>query len=135
MERKYALSYAPPRFRAKVQEENDCWIWTGSLHVKGYGHFSAKGRPIMAHRFAYEYFVGPIPEGMTIDHLCKRNPCVNPAHLEPTTCAENIRRGGNAAKTHCKHGHPFDEANTLHRAGGGRGCRTCARESARRRRA
>lgn len=77
------------RFWAKVEKRDDgCWFWTGSKLPAGYGHF-AKG---LAHRWSYEQFVGPIPEGLTIDHLCVNPSCVNPEHMEPVTASENSRR-------------------------------------------
>jgi hypothetical protein len=99
--------------------------------VKGYGVLSTVDGNRYAHRLAYELLVGPIPEGLHIDHLCRRPECVNPAHLEPVTNVENIRRGNaglfQASKTHCKQGHPYDEKNTLIRRSGGRACRECHR--------
>jgi hypothetical protein len=117
-----------------------CWRWMGYTQPDGYGRFrSAAGRTVSAHRFAYEMLVGPIPEGLTIDHLCRIRPCVNPAHLEPVTHRENVLRGetvtaANAAKTHCAQGHAYDEANTYTDAKGSRHCRSCNRECQRIRR-
>jgi hypothetical protein len=115
------------RFMEKVDKTETCWLWRAFIEPKGYGRFRQK----LAHRVSYEMHVGPIPDGLTLDHLCRVRHCVNPAHLEPVTAAENTRRGKEATKTHCKHGHLFDEANTIHivdRAKGGkRACRTCAR--------
>ena len=79
----------------------------------------------LAHRVAYELQVGPIPVGLQLDHLCRVRSCVNPAHLEPVTSAENTRRGLRAMKTHCPQGHPYAGENLLIRPTGQRRCRTC----------
>lgn len=99
----------------------------------GWGVFTLRRnecRP--AHRFAYEWLVGPIPEGFTIDHLCRNRGCVNPRHLEPVTRGENTLRGQtiaatNKAKTHCVHGHAFTAENTYRPPGSTntRMCRAC----------
>lgn len=113
---------------------NGCWLWTGMLSTSGYGQF---GKRIAAHRFAYEFAVGPIPNGLQLDHLCRVRNCVNPSHLEPVDPWENWRRGESPAavnrrKTHCKRGHAFDEANTAWalnaRGKAYRWCRACNRE-------
>lgn len=124
------------RFWSHVEKTETCWLWTAS-GGRGYGIFYPNGARSgrAAHRFAYELLVGPIPEGMQLDHLCRVRRCVNPAHLEPVTGFENRLRGTNAIarnilKTHCDHNHPFDEANTRHWKGE-RICRACSRERAR----
>lgn len=86
------------RFLPKIAPaSNGCWEWTAARHrVSGYGHFNLSWRPTMsglAHRLSYEYFVGPIPDGLEIDHLCRNRGCVNPTHLEPVTTRVNLRRG------------------------------------------
>jgi hypothetical protein len=120
-----------------------CWIWTGTKG-NGYGYFWDGRRNAQAHRFSYEMHVGPIPAGLTLDHLCRNPSCVNPAHLEPVTLAVNLARSDrsrpmngehNRSKTHCPQGHPYDEENTARDLrDGGRYCRTCKREKARERR-
>lgn len=106
------------RFYEKVwMVEDGCWLWTGSTHPTGYGYFSVKNYPVRAHRWAYEQFIGPIPERLVLDHLCKKRSCVNPKHLEPVTQQVNTLRGDtvlaeNVAKTHCIHGHEFTSENT-----------------------
>ena len=89
--------------------EDGCWHWTGHLQPNGYGSFRVSGRTFRAHRWAYEHYVGPIPEGLQIDHLCRNRACVNPSHLEPVTARENTRR---AMRPQCVNGHPFTADNT-----------------------
>lgn len=129
------------RFFSNVAEDaSGCWIWTGRTS-RGYGDFSVGEQlHIRAHRWAYELLVGPIPEGLTLDHLCRTPACVHPWHLDPTPIGVNVLRGNaptaiNARKTHCVHGHPFDEENTYREGDGYRRCRTCRREAGRRYRA
>lgn len=138
---------AEERFWAKVDRRgpDECWPWTAGLWGGGYGAFAMPSygnryRNVYAHRFAYELLVGPIAEGMVIDHLCRNRACVNPAHLEPVTKRENTLRGtspiaNNRRLTHCRRGHPFDAANTFIDLGGNRHCRACGAERARVRRA
>jgi hypothetical protein len=73
--------------------ETPCWIWQRSIDGKGYGQACVGRQRVGAHRLYYERHVGPIPEGLHIDHLCAIKACVNPDHLEPVTQAENVRRG------------------------------------------
>lgn len=126
------------RFTSKfsVNEATGCWEWSGARDRGGYGRFTFRGRLHAAHRVAYELFVGPIPEGLDIDHLCRVRNCVNTEHLEPVTTRENIVRGlapalaglRMASKTHCPRGHEYTEANTYIAPTGGRLCRTCNRD-------
>jgi hypothetical protein len=120
-----------------------CILW-GGVTNKGYGVIKAAGRGsrnLAVHRLAWELEKGPIPDGLTIDHVkargCRHTTCCNIAHLEPVTMRVNCLRGMsphaiNAAKTHCDHGHEFDLFNTAYRHGLRR-CRTCHREEERRR--
>jgi hypothetical protein len=81
------------RFWEKVDKSGECWLWQAGK-CAGYGRFFVPGsRPVPAHRWAYEALVGPIPDGLVIDHLCRNPACVNPAHMEPVTIVENVRRG------------------------------------------
>lgn len=115
------------RLWSYVTKSDGCWTWTGSIRADGYGVISINDRMVRAHRLTYETMVGPIPEGLTLDHLCRNRACVRPDHLEPVTRSENLRRGDirwRTRETHCKNGHPFDEANTLLWRGY-RLCRAC----------
>lgn len=111
----------------------DCWTWKQNFDSDGYGRVQRNGRGTRAHRAVFELLVGPIPEGLQLDHLCRNRPCVNPDHLEPVTCKENLRRSRltqatlNASKTYCVNGHPFSEANTYVKPNGHRLCRECQR--------
>lgn len=131
----------PQRFWAKVRiAASGCWEWTAQTGHHGYARYTVDGRSQAAHRVAYSTLVGSIPGGLVIDHLCRVRHCVNPAHLEPVTNEENLRRGVssvsrlgvqtgmaviNGAKTHCPKGHPYDGANLGVNRRGDRYCREC----------
>ena len=110
-----------------------CWIWLGQITWNGYGTFHIKvdgeWKKKVAHRVCYESFVGPIPEGLDLDHKCRQRHCVNPDHLEPVTRSENLRRSPLMArwahKTSCPKGHPYDGVDSRK----ARICRQCAREA------
>lgn len=112
-----------------VEDATGCWTWLGSLDRYGYGGFWVKedGGWVKhkAHRVSYWLFVGPIPDGLQIDHLCRNRRCVNPAHLEPVTQQENARRSEQATRTSCSAGHPYTPANTAYRSRNGRPARVC----------
>jgi hypothetical protein len=112
-----------------------CWLWSGSYFPSGYGQVwsPALRRGTQAHRFVYETLVGPIGNGLTIDHLCRVRGCVNPAHLRVVPIRQNIFAPGstcpaaiNAAKTHCPQGHAYDAGNT-YAYKGRRICLSCNR--------
>jgi len=108
--------------------ENGCWEWIGARAPNGYGRF----RHTAAHRVTYEMHRGPIPEGLTLDHLCRNKGCVNPDHLEAVVLRENIVRGtspaaARAKQTHCKHGHPLSGDNVQRQRKTGRRCGICRR--------
>ena len=121
------------RFWAKVDLTLSCWLWTGALTAAGYGQIGTGGRrdpKVYAHRYVYELLVGPIPEGLHIDHLCRVRKCVNPAHLEPVTQGENNRRALPGA---CRRaGHPYPENAQFKRDGKIAYCKVCDRERRRR---
>ena len=100
-----------------------CWIWTGARDRLGYGQFN--GPDLRAHRSSYLLFVGPIPEGKELHHICGMRPCVNPAHLRPVTHKENMEQSWPARKLTCRYGHPL----TRFGASSQRRCLTCRKRS------
>lgn len=126
--------------KVDVRGPDECWPWLAAVNRYGYGKFQLRGHDRKAHRVAYELVVGFIPDGLTIDHLCRERACCNPSHMEPVTNRENVLRGvgrsaENARKDRCKRGHPFDAANTSIRPSGSRRCKACTRDDAARYRA
>lgn len=119
-----------------VAPRPDCLIWTGVMD-RGYGRISIGDQSWRVHRAMWELVNGPIPDGLTIDHLCRVKSCVNTEHMELVTGSENSKRmwvanGGRPrpgeSATHCKHGHEFTPENTRIRPGNGRrACRACER--------
>lgn len=123
--------------------ESGCWIFLGVLDRNGYGQITNDNyERRQAHRVSYEVHIGPIPEGLDLDHLCRVRSCVNPKHLEPVTFEENLRRGAEAGfgrlvgirviaankknQTHCRNGHEYTEEN-VYPYRGKRMCRECHR--------
>ena len=124
----------PNSLTARI-DAGDCWEWTGRIQDDGYGQMWWAGRSQTAHRVVYEVLAGPIPEGLSLDHLCRNQRCVNPDHLEPLPIRDNILRGYGppaqaSRRTACTRGHPFD----FTRSDGYRGCRPCGAERQRRHR-
>lgn len=138
------------RFMRKLKEQpNGCWYAEGRVRKDGYSDFTLLGKHQLGHRVAYEHFIGPIPHGLQVDHLCHTGDlscpggftcthrrCVNPEHLEAVTQRENALRGRspaakNAAKASCVAGHPFTQENTYLDPNGGRECRICRAELSR----
>lgn len=127
------------RFMAKVAIQPDgCWQWTGAKFSAGYGMFGLAGKARRAHRVIYVWLYGEIADGLNLDHCCHSESidcaggptcmhrgCVNPNHLEPKTHKANTAGTAFARATHCKNGHPWDDANT-HRTAIQRSCRACA---------
>ena len=125
------------RLRRYFEPGPGCWEWTGYVMSNGYGLAKdAAWRARTAHRVVYEALVGPIPDGLELDHLCRNRRCVNPAHLEPVSHQENVRRafvGRRNSRTHCTNGHEYTPGNTyLSRVSGYKSCRVCTRDSNRR---
>lgn len=137
---------ASEKIESKVAFEpnSGCWLWLGAVDKDGYGTVNINRWPYRAHRVSYEANVGRIPDGLEIDHKCSVRSCVNPAHLEPVTRAENWRRSRapmlieqnlgcsrgthNKKKMSCQRGHPYNPENTFGRSGRpSRECRICKR--------
>lgn len=122
-----------------VDAASGCWLWTGCLDGNGYGKIGVDNvrKGVGAHRFSYELHVGPIPDGLQIDHLCRVRNCINPEHLEPVTSAVNTARGMSvqrrkeiaSARTHCRYGHPFVSENLMRRKDGYKRCKQCRQDA------
>jgi HNH endonuclease len=124
--------------KIRIDQETGCWEFTGSRNRgRAYGRIGWKGRLWLTHRVTYTLIIGPIPDNLEIDHLCKNPPCCNPAHLEAVTRSVNIQRGTQGdwraefelAKTHCPARHPYDAGNTYFTPSGHRQCRICKAEA------
>ena len=130
----------PSTFWQKVVKTESCWNWVGYLMPRGYGRTHIGKKNKLAHRATYEELVGPIPNGLDIDHLCRNRRCVNPGHLRPATRRQNLLAPGSLSpskacseKTHCYRGHPFDAGNYRIMRDGSRRCVVCERDYRKRR--
>lgn len=136
MSKKHTRPTSKERLLEKISiNENGCWCWTSSIKPNGYGCFWHDGAQRNAHRVSYELFIGPIPEGLDLDHLCRNRACVNPEHLEPVTRSVNLNKGLKKSKVpkklFCKNGHEFTQENTaVYEYVRGRRCKTCANATA-----
>lgn len=116
----------------KTDRSSNCWLWIGEVLRNGYGRATCNGKRHLAHRLSFTEFVGPIPPGHVVDHLCNVKNCVNPEHLRCCTQRENLfaDHSNSATKirtlqTHCVHGHELNDANIYRMKCGGRACRAC----------
>lgn len=121
--------------------DDECWEWAGNAYPNGYGrcYTGGAGQALGAHRVAYEAWVGDIPDGFVINHLCENKRCVRPDHLEAVTPRANTHYSDtparrNAAKTHCPKGHPYSGDNTFYSSSTSRRCRACHNDQRRRQR-
>lgn len=141
----HVIADLPGRLRAKIRLESPpadpcarpvpglCWTWTAAVNNRGYGYTSfGRSNRWLVHRWTYTQFVGPIPDGLEIDHLCRNIRCCNPAHLEPVTVKVNQERGVRRQATHCQRGHEFSGHNLIVTTDGRRECRACKYASQRR---
>lgn len=134
------VNMLPRNMQSKITvTSSGCWHWTGALNSRGYGAVGVLGVSKSTHRVSYELLVGPIPDDLQIDHLCRNKPCCNPEHLEAVTGLENHRRRPDVNKSHCVHGHELTVDNTIIKTLPTgykiRNCRTCTNAAARARRA
>lgn len=130
------------KFFSQIQVlKNGCWQWTGGKYSNGYARSRFLSKEHLVHRWAYEQFIGPIPDDLDCHHVCYNRSCVNPAHLELRTNRDNVLDKDSSSpalknmnKTHCKRDHLFDINNTLLDKNGWRSCRICHKERERARR-
>lgn len=127
------LMMLEPAVVRRVEIGDDCWLWTGAVNTGGYPHICRKGQNYRVHRLTFALAYGELEAGMLVHHRCEVKRCVNPAHLEALTYSEHNKAHGNEPptcrdrKTHCPHGHSYDELNTGI-SKGIRRCLTCCRQ-------
>ena len=135
------VSDSPPDYLLRIYNKlvsntifaaNGCWWWMAARSKGGYGETGVFGIVQYTHILSYEMFVGPVPEGMELDHKCRNRACWNYSHLEPVTHVENMLRGESPyakkkRQTHCKYGHPFAGDNLVFNPDGTRDCVICRR--------
>jgi hypothetical protein len=107
----------------RIDLDTGCSVWQRAKTKAGYGQVPINGN-MLYHRIYYENHIGPIPEGLVLDHLCKNAACCNPDHLEPVTQAENMRR---TRRPSCGRGHKMTDGNVYVAPSGARQCRECIR--------
>lgn len=127
------MTYA--QFLTKLDRTTECWLWTGFKVTHGYGGLMHEGVMMSAHRWSYQYHLGPIAKGMHIHHKCRVKHCVNPDHLEMLTPLAHAKHNPPAKKTHCLRGHPLTEFYKSIRPDGtySRRCKVCHLDLCRRR--
>lgn len=120
------------RFLSKISiDPLGCWNWTAAKNADGYGRFGFEGRNAHAHRVAYVLFIGPIPRGLEVAHLCHNRRCVNPLHIQAMTHLANVQMTPTRTwrRSACKRGHEMEDPNLYHRRNGTRQCLACYQQS------
>ena len=120
------------RIETRINKTDGCWVWPGAKTTNGYGiitQYQSGGgyKGFTVHRVMYEHYVGPVPAGFDLDHLCRTRACCRPSHLEPVTRQENVRRGAKYRPDSCVKGHDYPE-NMRIRKNGHAMCVVCDRE-------
>lgn len=110
------------------ETDTGCWQWQPSTGSHGYGNAYNGTTVVLAHRMSFEAFRGPILNDLTVDHICRNRTCVNPAHMRLMANLDNAKDNGMSSRTHCPHGHAYDDENTYRcPTKGHRRCRACAK--------